>query len=112
MRKEINKINYKNADRCNKCPGKNGPDGCPWWWSVAKTNSVTEEKIVVEECGKANLPFYMDYMAEMSARPAATFDKLRQEIHGFIREGFNSMCKAMLESVKVKQISNKGNDNG
>jgi len=47
--------NYKNAFKCDKCPGSNDEDGCPVWLETIMTNTQTLEIKSVGQCGFQSL---------------------------------------------------------
>jgi hypothetical protein len=71
--------NYKNAMNCRKCPGTNGPEGCPVWIEYAETNASGETR-VTKECGHQAWPKFMQHVIAASNRPAAAIESTRNSI--------------------------------
>ena len=90
-------MNYKNADKCHKCPQTNGESGCPWWWEYMETNIATGQERLTKLCGKAALPVFMTEVIKASNRPAAAVESTRNEIVKGFEKLAGFAAKKMLE---------------
>jgi len=71
--------NYRNAMNCRKCPGNNGPDGCPVWIEYTETNANGETRLT-KECGHQAWPKFMGHVLAASNRPAAAIESTRNAL--------------------------------
>jgi hypothetical protein len=71
--------NYRNALNCKRCPGNNGPDGCPNWLEYTETNTAGETRLT-KECGFQAWPKFMQHVIAASNRPAAAIESTRNAL--------------------------------
>lgn len=74
------KRNFKNAFKCENCPGSSGEDGCPMWWSYIQKNLGSGEERLVSECGYMAMPQFLQATLAASNRPAEEIGMMRNEI--------------------------------
>ena len=96
---------YKNAYNCKKCPGNNGPEGCPVWVEYSETNLNGDVRLT-KECGHQAMPKFMVQMIAASNRPAAAVESMRNEVvkmHQGILGGLSGVGKIL--DRKIDQIN-------
>lgn len=49
-------MNYKNANKCHKCPQSNGENGCPHWMEITMKNDQSGEMKIDKACGHVLMP--------------------------------------------------------
>jgi len=96
--------NYRNAMNCRKCPGSNGPDGCPWWWEYAETNAMTNETRITKECGIQALPKFLGHVLAASNRPAAAIESTRDALISTL-QGVGQVLDKRVEVAVQKHIA-------
>lgn len=93
-------MNYKNAEKCHKCPQSNGENGCPWWWELMECNDGGQERLH-KTCGKVYLPVILVEVMKASNRPAAELSAMRQDMS-------RSMSRAV--EVTMQKVAQMGPD--
>ena len=71
------RIAYKNAFNCKKCPGTSDETGCPYWWEFTAFDQHTGKEILRKQCGITALPKLLTEVIIASNRPAAAIESLR-----------------------------------
>lgn len=86
---------YAKAFKCQECPEKSGPEGCPCWWEMIETQGGSGEQRLKKGCGLSQemLLCALIEVIKASNRPAAAVESCRNEI----AQGFQVMAQGMKE---------------
>lgn len=77
-------MNYKNANKCHKCPQSNSEDGCPHWMEITMTNDGGEFK-TEKACGHVLMPKLLMMTVNAANRVTEQVSGVQNEIaSGFI----------------------------
>lgn len=96
-------MNYAHAWECKNCPESNGAKGCPAWWEYSGQDTVTSEIKIIKTCGLQGLLSSYAHVIAASNRPAASIDRMRQEVAA----GLNEIAKEGLLRFEVPQAGPK-----
>lgn len=83
-------MNYKNANKCHKCPQSNTEKGCPHWMEITMVNDMGESKIE-KACGHVLMPKLLMMTVNAANRTTEQVSKVQNEIAG----GFTSLSNVM-----------------
>jgi hypothetical protein len=79
MERNRNIRNFANAYNCKRCPGNNGPKGCPEWIEYVEQDEKGMQRIT-EECGRQAWPKWMGHVLSAANRPAAAIENTRNAL--------------------------------
>ena len=77
-------MNYKNANKCHKCPQTNTEKGCPHWMEISMTNDGTGEMKIDKACGHVLMP----KLLMMTVNAANRTTQQVSGVQGEIAKGF------------------------
>lgn len=84
-------MNYKNANKCHKCPQSNTELGCPHWMEISMTNDKGGQKID-KACGHVLMPQLLMMTVNAANRVTEQVSGVQNEIaKGF--QGLNTIVQ-------------------
>ena len=89
-------MNYKNANKCHKCPQSNGEKGCPHWMEITMKNDTGGMKID-KACGHVLMPTLL----MMTVNAANRTTEQVSGVQGEIAKGFEVL--SILTNDKFKR---------
>ncbi|RLD23216.1 MAG: hypothetical protein DRI71_05870 [Bacteroidetes bacterium] len=76
-------MNYKNANKCHKCPQNNTEKGCPHWMEITMTSDTGEFK-TDKACGHVLMPKLLIMTVNAANRTTEQASGIQNEItNGF-----------------------------
>jgi|TARA_R100001530_G_scaffold129206_1_gene99426 hypothetical protein len=84
-------MNYKNANKCHKCPQSNDEKGCPHWMEITMTNDSKEFK-VEKACGHVLMPKLLMMTVNAANRTTEQVSGVQNEI----ANGFHTLSNLKL----------------
>lgn len=94
-------MNYKNANKCNKCPQSNGENGCPHWMEISMVNETGGQKID-KACGHVLMPQLLMMTVNAANRVTEQVSGVQNEI----ANGFTTVAR-VLNNGKQLQYSGR-----
>jgi hypothetical protein len=94
-------MSFKGAFNCEKCPRSNDPQAeraCPAWWETLWQDNAGETK-VEKGCAFTQMQQYHIEVIRASNRPAASFDKLVNEM----QNSFTALMGALTSGQPYNQ---------
>ncbi len=82
-------MNYKNANKCHKCPQSNTELGCPHWMEITMTNDNGEFK-TDKACGHVLMPKLLMMTINATNRNTEHVSKAQGEIISGFETLFNT----------------------
>lgn len=93
-------MNYKNANKCHKCPQSNDEKGCPHWMEISMTNDKGEHKID-KACGHQLMPALLVMTVNAANRVTEQISGVQNEI----ASGFTTVARVLSNE---KQLQHSG----
>lgn len=95
-------MNYKNANKCRKCPQSNGENGCPHWMEITMTNDNGEYK-TDKACGHVLMPKLLMMTVNAANRTTEQISKVQNEIVN----GFEGLIRTIQSPLKLKEADGR-----
>lgn len=96
------KVKFKNAFKCNKCPMSNDENGCPMWWEMVMTNEDNQTK-VEKGCGYQMMPQLLVEVIKTADHTTAAAYDMRNKVVESVANVLNKNPLTIKEN-EVKQI--------